>query len=70
MILHTKELKIRNVKGNEGILAGSAGVPVNVYVVDCQPKECSVTPTINEHGKIVSFTMKGLHYLVSDFPGY
>ncbi|KAJ3407072.1 hypothetical protein HDV05_005621, partial [Chytridiales sp. JEL 0842] len=56
--LHTKELKIRKVKGNEDIVAGSAGVPVNVFVVDCQPKECSVTPIVNEHGELVEFNME------------
>jgi hypothetical protein len=64
MVLHTKELKIRKVKGNEDIVAGSAGVPVNVFVVDCQPKECSVTPIVDELGELVEFNMKGLHQLL------
>ena len=58
-ILHTKPIKIRKVAGNKDIVAGESDIPVNVFVVDCDTGDCSLTPNMDDTGKLLSFDLRG-----------
>ncbi|KAJ3004116.1 UNVERIFIED_CONTAM: hypothetical protein HDU68_005297, partial [Siphonaria sp. JEL0065] len=58
-ILYTKDMKLCKVAGNSEVFAVKPGVPVHILIVDCAPKECSVTPIMDNDGSLDYFELRG-----------